>query len=189
MRLTGRTATASAAADASRRKTVGLATAFIALAGMTLAGPATAAEHRAAAPSGDYCNASQGFYGGNGQYTYAEAQVCLRFASGGKQVIVNNNNSKYYWGGSWYDASSSYTARWRATGVVSINGQSGVYDTGTVTQGSVHGSASGGYPPSLGACGTYNVTMMFHQNGPYWTDDSSKDIDSGEQSYSISVAC
>ncbi|MFK8905577.1 hypothetical protein [Streptomyces sp. YS-3] len=188
MRLTGRTAPASAAAYAAQRKTVtGLASALIALAGMTLAAPATAAEHRAAVPSGDYCNANQGFYGG-GQYTYAEVQVCLRFASSGNQVIVNARNNQYYYGGAWYNASSSYPARWSATGSVGIGGQSGNYNTGTVTQGSPTGSASGGSPSSIGACGTYSVTLNFHQNGPYWTDGSN-DINSGQKSYSISVAC
>ncbi|WP_171161893.1 hypothetical protein [Streptomyces sp. I05A-00742] len=172
-----------------RRLAAGLGAALLALSGSALAAPATAAQQRAAAvPAGDYCGPADSFYGG-GQYTYAEVQVCLRFGSGGNQVIVNNRNVQYLWGGSWYNASSNYPAKWHAVGSVSVGGQWGSYATpDPVTQGSANGWAGGGSPAALGACGTYNVSMMFRQNGPYWTD-SSNDIDSGERSYQVSVPC
>ncbi|MER6029803.1 hypothetical protein [Streptomyces sp. NPDC001851] len=166
----------------------GLGAILLALSGATLATPAAGQQRAAAVPAGDYCGPNQSFYGG-GQYTYAEAQACLRFGSSGNQVIVNNRNAQYYWGGSWYVATSSYPAKWYASGSVSIGGQSGNYATpNPVTQGSANGSASGGSPAALSACGTYNVTMTFHQNGPYWTD-SGQDIDSGQRSFQISVPC
>ncbi|MFI9311597.1 hypothetical protein [Streptomyces triculaminicus] len=167
---------------------VGLAVAVLALSASLLHSPAAAAEHRAAAaPTGDYCSSAEEFYGG-GQYTYARVQVCLRFGSS-NQVIVNNNQTQYLWGGSWYYADNNYPARWNATGSVSKSGQSGNYATpNPVTQGSANGWASGGSPAVLNGCGSYSVTMTFHQNGPYWTD-SSYDINSGQRSYTISVPC
>ncbi|MFI6684021.1 hypothetical protein [Streptomyces sp. NPDC050485] len=173
----------------SRKVAAGLGVALLALSGSVLTMPAVAAEQRAAAvPAGDYCGPTESFYGG-GSYTYAEVQVCLRFGSGGNQVIVKTSNDQYQWGGSWYNASSTYPAQWNATGSVSISGQSGSYATpNPVTQGSSNGSADGGSPAALSACGTYNVTMTFHQIGPYWTD-SSNDIDSGQRSYQVSVPC
>ncbi|GAA2915422.1 hypothetical protein GCM10020221_08940 [Streptomyces thioluteus] len=126
----------------SRRIAAGLGATLLALSGSALATPATAAQQRAAAvPAGDYCGATESLYGG-GQYTYAEVQVCLRFGSGGNQVIVNNRNVQYYWGSSWYNASSSYPAKWYASGSVSTGGKSGNYATpNPVTQGSANGSA------------------------------------------------
>ncbi|MFH8290306.1 hypothetical protein [Streptomyces sp. NPDC018059] len=197
MRLSRRTRSATVhpttpAATPGRRSpkiAVGLGVALLALAGPTLVTPAVAAQQRVAAvPAGDYCGTTESFYGG-GQYTYAEVQVCLRFGSGGNQVIVNNRNVQYYFGGSWYYATSGYPAQWNAGGSVSIGGQSGNYATpNPVKQGSASGAASGGSPAALSACGTYNVTMTFRQNGPYWTGGD-YDIDSGQRSYSISVPC
>ncbi|QSY49289.1 MULTISPECIES: hypothetical protein [Streptomyces] len=167
---------------------IGLAIAVLALSTSLLHAPATAAEHRAAAaPAGDYCPPAEEFYGG-GQYTYTRVQVCLNFASS-NQVVVRNSETQYQWGGAWYYADNSYPARWNATGSVSKSGQSGNHATpDPVTQGSANGSASGGSPVVLNGCGSYSVTMTFHQSGPYWTD-SSNDINSGQRSYTISVPC
>ncbi|MEU2717838.1 hypothetical protein [Streptomyces sp. NPDC007205] len=183
------TATPTASGQRSRKVAASLGVAMLALSGSVLTMPAVAAEQRAVAvPAGDYCGPAESFYGG-GSYTYAQVQVCLRFASGGNQVIVKTSNDQYQYGGSWYNASSTYPAKWNATGSVSISGQPGNYATpNPVTQGSASGSASGGSPAALSACGTYSVTMTFHQNGPYWTD-SSNDIDSGQRSYQVGVPC
>ncbi|GAA3082958.1 hypothetical protein GCM10020000_81290 [Streptomyces olivoverticillatus] len=105
---------------------LGLTVALLALSGLATGTTATAAEHRAAAPSGDYCATKGSFYG-SGQYTYAEAQVCLRFGPSSNAVVVKDSNSQYYYGGSWYSASSSYPANWTASGTLSKSGQSGNY--------------------------------------------------------------
>ncbi|MBT2382432.1 hypothetical protein [Streptomyces sp. ISL-11] len=170
----------------TRRIGAGLAVALLALSGLATGTTATAAGHRAAAPSGDYCAAKESFYG-SGQYTYAEAQVCLRFGSGGNEVRVNNTNSQYYWGGSWYSASSSYPANWTASGTLSKSGQSGNYSVPQVKQTSLNGSGSGGSPAALNGCGSYSVTMTFRQVGPYWGQDQA--IDSGQRTYTINVPC
>ncbi len=164
----------------------GLTVALLALSGLASGTTATAAEHRAAAPSGDYCAAQESFYG-SGQYIYAEAQVCLRFGSGGSEVRVNVSNSQYYWGGSWYSASSSYPAYWTVSGALSQSGQSGNYSVPQVKQTSLDGSGSGGSPAVLNGCGSYSVTMTFHQVGPYWGDDQA--IDSGQRTYAIDAPC
>ncbi|MFF4224240.1 hypothetical protein ACFYZH_15435 [Streptomyces abikoensis] len=155
---------------------------------LLLHSPATAVGHRAAAaPTGDYCSPTEELYGG-GQYTYTRVQVCLNFGSS-NQVIVRNSQTQYQWGGAWYSADNNYPARWNANGSVSKGGQSGNYATpNPVTQGSANGSASGGSPAALNGCGSYSVTMTFHQSGPYWTD-SSNDINSGQRSYTINVPC
>ncbi|MFI1742628.1 hypothetical protein [Streptomyces sioyaensis] len=180
------TASVAPGGPIARRIGAGLTLALLALPVLATGTAATAAEHRAAAPSGDYCAAKESFYG-SGQYTYAEAQVCLRFGSGSNEVRVNNSNSQYYYGGSWYSASSSYPANWTASGTLSNSGQSGNYSVPQVKQTSLNGSASGGSPAVLNGCGSYSVTMTFHQVGPYWSQDQA--IDSGQRTYTIDVPC
>lgn len=170
----------------ARRIGAGLTVALLALSGLATGTTATAAEHRAAAPSGDYCATKGSFYG-SGQYTYAEAQVCLRFGPSSNAVVVKDSNSQYYYGGSWYSASSSYPANWTASGTLSKSGQSGNYSVPQVKQTSLNGSGSGGSPAVLNGCGSYSVTMTFHQVGPYWGDDQA--IDSGQRTYTIDVPC
>ncbi|MER5780182.1 hypothetical protein ABT104_00425 [Streptomyces mobaraensis] len=165
----------------------GLGATLLALSGTALVTPATAAQQRAAAaPTGDYCANAEQLYGG-GQYTYGRAQVCLRFGSGGNQVVVKSSEAQYYWGNAWYYASSDYPVNWNASGTVSKSGQSGSYSV-RLQQPGRSGSAASNPLAALNGCGSYSVTMTFHQNGPYWTD-SSNDIDSGQRSYQISVPC
>ncbi|MET8678001.1 hypothetical protein ABZW18_10520 [Streptomyces sp. NPDC004647] len=169
-------------------RTIGasLSVALLALPGLALGNTAMAAEHRAAAPAGDYCAPKTQLYSED-RWTYAEAQVCLRFGPGGNEVRVNNSQPQYYWGSAWYNASSRYPASWSASGTVTKSGESENYATPSpVTQGSAEGSASGGSPAVLNGCGTYSVTMTFHQAGPYWNEIP---IDSGELTYDINVPC
>ncbi|MFF5130095.1 hypothetical protein ACFY41_24555 [Streptomyces syringium] len=88
-----------------------IAAAMLAVGCLVPTATAASAQQRAAAvPPGDYCGQQEGLYGG-GQYTYAEAQVCLHFADGGPpEVRVSTRNNSYYWGGAWYNASASYPA-------------------------------------------------------------------------------
>ncbi|MFF4533581.1 hypothetical protein ACFY1P_30440 [Streptomyces sp. NPDC001407] len=180
MRLTGRTTTPG------RRRTaaIGVGAAALALTGSVLAVPADAQEP-AVAQAGTYCGPTEGFYGG-GQYTYADVQLCLRAdSSGSVSAVVNTGNNSYYWGSAWYSATNSYPARWDAKGTAGVGGTGHGYSV-NATQTSSSGSAAASL--STTACGTYSVTMTFHQNGSYWTD-AGNDINSGQRTYSINVPC
>ncbi|QTD95986.1 hypothetical protein [Streptomyces cyanogenus] len=179
MRLTGRTTTPAGRRSAA----IGVGAAAIALAGASLAAPA-AAQERAAAPAGTYCGPTESFYG-NGQWTYAEVQLCLQAdSSGAVSVVVNTRQVQYYWGSAWYYASSGSPASWDAKGAAGVGGTSHSYGV-SGRQTSAAGSASAALSTTV--CGTYSVTMTYHQVGPYWGSDQA--LDSGQRTYSINVPC
>ncbi|WP_367140650.1 MULTISPECIES: hypothetical protein [Streptomyces] len=171
-----------------RRTAIGLGAALLALSGTALsASTAAAVQQRAAVPDGEYCGPQESFYG-SGQYTYGQTQACLEFTFDRPAIKIKLSEVQYYWGGAWYYATADYPARVRVAGEVNIGTQGWNYDV-SGSQGASTGSLSAHAPSGFdGGCGTYSVTMTYHQNGPYWTD-ASRDIDSGQRTYSINVPC
>ncbi|MCZ1001170.1 hypothetical protein O1M63_28950 [Streptomyces mirabilis] len=171
----------------ARRAGNGLSVLLLALSSSALTPTATAGTHRAAAPSGVYCGPQEGFYGKD-RWTYADVLVCLHFEGGPEgELKVNTHNNTYFWGGAWYSASITNRAKWEVDGTVSKGGQTDGYHVGAF-QAARDGYAPGRHLPVLKECGTYQVTMKFHQNGAHWLDPE-WDIKSGVRTYQIDVPC